>query len=65
MLKVLIVSVILVAFAIMGLAIKLVFDKDAEFIRHSCGGEMKKLNDANDCATCGITKVTNSSKSEK
>lgn len=64
MLKILIVSVILVAFAIMGLAVKLLFDKDAEFTRHSCGGEMKDLKNVNGCAGCGIKELANCSKNE-
>lgn len=64
MLKILIVSVLLVAFAIMGLAVKLLFDKDAEFTRHSCGGEVKDLNDANGCTGCGIKELVNCSKNK-
>jgi hypothetical protein len=54
MLKVLIVSVILVVFAMLGLAVKLLFDKDAEFILHSCAGENKDLNDIDSCTVCEI-----------
>lgn len=63
MLKILIVSVLLVAFAIMGLAVKLLFDKEAEFTRHS-SGEVKDMNDANSGASCGIKELVNCSKNE-
>ncbi len=65
MLKILIVAVILVAFAMLGLGVKLLFDKDAEFTHHSCAGENKDLNDVNGCTGCEIKKSANSSKHEK
>ncbi|MFA7105291.1 MAG: hypothetical protein WC165_09175 [Dysgonamonadaceae bacterium] len=49
----------------LGLGVKLLFDKDAEFTHHSCAGEIKDLNDVDGCAGCEIKKSANSSKHEK
>lgn len=65
MLKILIVAVILVALAVMGLGVKLLFDKDAKITHHSCAGEFKDLHDVDGCAGCEIKKSANSSKHEK
>lgn len=54
MLKILIVSVVLVVFAMLGLAVKLLYDKNAEVTMHSCGGEKKDLNDAGGCVGCEV-----------
>lgn len=65
MLKILIVAVVLVAFAILGLGVKLLFDKDAEFTHHSCAGENKDLNDVNGCTGCEIMKSANCNENKK
>ena len=65
MLKLLLLSIILVAFVMLALSVKLFFDKDAELTRHSCGGENKDLNDAGGCAGCEIKELANCSKNEK
>lgn len=65
MLKILIVAVILVALAIMGLGVKLLFDKDAKFTHHTCTGENKDLNDVDGCAGCEIMKSANCNENKK
>lgn len=65
MLKVLIVAVILVALAMLGLVVKLLFDKDAKFTHHSCAGENKDLNDVDGCTGCEIKELAICSKNEK
>jgi hypothetical protein len=58
-LKILILSVILVAFTILALGVKLLFNKDAAFTGHACSTEGGKQNEINGCAGCGIQDVTN------
>ena len=58
-LKILIVSVVLVAFTMLALGIKMLFNKDASFTVHSCSLEDGKLNEASGCAGCGIQEVAN------
>ena len=65
MLKLLLLSIILVAFVMVALSVKLFFDKDAEFTTHSCGGENKDSNDADGCTSCEIKEVASCSKNKK
>jgi hypothetical protein len=58
-LKTLIVSVILVAFVMLALGVKMLFNKGASFTGHFCSLEEGKLNEANGCADCGIQDITN------
>ncbi|MCK9437397.1 MAG: hypothetical protein PHV91_08895 [Bacteroidales bacterium] len=65
MLKILILSAILVAFAILALGVKILFDKDAEFIRYSCAGENEDFNDVDGCAGCEIKELANCTENGK
>lgn len=58
-LKILILSVILVAFVMLALGVKLFFDKDAEFTGHSCAGDDKDLNNVGGCGGCEIKELAN------
>ncbi|GAB1454576.1 hypothetical protein MASR2M47_46320 [Draconibacterium sp.] len=58
-LKVLILSVILVAFTMLALGVKLLFNKDAEFTGHSCAGNDRELNNDGTCASCEIKELAN------
>lgn len=52
--KVLIISVILVALVMLGLGVKLLFDKNAKFSAHSCALEDGSLKEDGACATCDL-----------
>lgn len=58
-LKVLIISVILVAFIMLALGIKLWFDPDAEFSSHSCALESGDLDEDGVCSKCQLKDLTN------
>ena len=58
-LKILILSVIMVAFTMLALGIKMLFNKDATFTVHSCSLEDGNLNETGGCAGCGIQEMTN------
>jgi len=64
-LKILILSIILVAFTILALGVKLLFNKEASFTGHACSLEDGNLNETGGCAGCGIQEVTNCSEKEK
>lgn len=63
-LKLFIVSVILVAFTMLALGVKLLFDKDATFTHHSCALEDEKLNNVGGCLSCQIKDIANCTKKE-
>jgi len=52
--KVLILSIILVAFVILALGIKLWFDPNAEFTLHSCAFDGDKIDDDGACSKCQL-----------
>jgi hypothetical protein len=52
--KVLIISVILLAFVILALGVKIWFDPDAEFSLHSCALDSDKLNEDGACSKCQL-----------
>ncbi len=58
-LKILILSVILVAFTMLALGVKLLFNKKASFTGHACSMENENSNETGGCAGCGIQEVTN------
>ncbi len=58
-LKILILSIILVAFTALALGVKMLFDKNASFTYHSCVHEDGDLYKTDGCAGCGIQEVTN------
>ena len=64
-LNTLIVSVVLVAFTMLALGVKLLFNKDATFTGHACSLEGGKQNETGGCAGCGIQGVTNCTEKEK
>jgi hypothetical protein len=63
-LKILIVSVILVAFTMLALGIKLLFNKEASFSEHACALENGELNMDGSCASCKIKELANCKKNE-
>lgn len=64
-LKILILSVILVAFTMLALGIKLLFDRDASFTHHSCVAEDQELNNVGGCLGCQIKDSANCTDIEK
>ncbi len=64
-LKILILSVFLVAFAVLALGVKLLFNKKPSFNEHACAMEDEKLNDAGECASCEIKELANCSENVK
>ncbi len=58
-LKIFIMTLILVAFTMLALGVKLLFDKDATFTHHSCAPD-DGISDSNSgCTSCGIKDVAN------
>lgn len=60
-LHILIVTIILVAFTMLALGVKLLFDKDATFTHHSCALDDKDLNNIGGCASCDIKEIADCS----
>ena len=56
--KLLIISVILVAIVMLALGVKLLFDKNAKFSAHSCALEDGSLNEDGACAACDLKDLT-------
>jgi hypothetical protein len=54
MLKVIIISLILVAFVVLALGIKMLFDPKAEFTVHSCALDNGDLDEDGACLKCQI-----------
>jgi hypothetical protein len=64
-LKLLIVSFILVAFVMLALGVKLLFDKNAEFELHSCAfDDNKNIDKELDCSSCQLKKVADCQESK-
>jgi len=57
--NVLIISVILVAVVMLGLGVKLLFDKNAKFSAHSCALNDGSLNQDGACSKCELKDLTN------
>ena len=53
-LKVLIISVFLVAFAMLALGVKMLFNRNAEFTVHSCSLEDGEVDEYGACAKCQL-----------
>lgn len=53
-LKVLIISVIIVAFAMLALGVKMLFNRNAEFTVHSCSFEGGERDENGACAKCRL-----------
>lgn len=64
-LKVLIISIVLVAFVMIALGVKLFFDPKAEFTAHSCALEDGSLDENGACAKCQIKDLANCPEKEK
>lgn len=66
LLKLLMLSVILLAFTMLALGVKLFFNKNAEFIGHRCDGDSRESNkDAGGCGGCAIKKLVNCTENDK
>lgn len=63
-LNILIVTVILVAFSMLALGVKLLFDKNATFTHHSCALEDEELNNVGGCFACQIKDIASCSEME-
>lgn len=63
-LKILILSIILVAFTILALGVKLLFNKEPSLSEHACAVEDGELNKLGGCAACDIQELTNCSVKE-
>ena len=59
--KILILSVVLVAFTILALGVKLLFNREATFTEHACAMEDGELNKVGGCAACEIKELANCS----
>ena len=57
--KVLIISVILVAFVVLALGVKLWFDPKAEFSSHSCALESENPDEVGVCSKCQLQDLAN------
>ena len=64
-LKLLTLSVILVAFTILALGVKLFFNREATFTEHACAMEDGVLNKVGDCSGCEIKELANCTESNK
>ncbi|NQU80333.1 MAG: hypothetical protein HQ543_02290 [Bacteroidetes bacterium] len=64
-LKILILSVILVAFTMLALGVKLLFNRDATFTAHAYAMEDGELNKGGGCAGCEIKELANCAENEK
>lgn len=62
--KVFILSVGLVAFTILALGIKLLFNREASFTEHACAMEDGELNTVGECSGCEIKELSNCTNSE-
>lgn len=64
-LKLLIISVILVAFVFLALGIKLWFDPDAEILPHSCAFEDGNPDKDLGCSMCGLKDIADCTEVDK
>ncbi|MCF6332610.1 MAG: hypothetical protein L3J11_04930 [Draconibacterium sp.] len=63
--KVLILSVFLVAFTMLALGVKLLFNKEPSFTEHACAMEDESLNNVEECTGCEIKELVNCSEKVK
>jgi hypothetical protein len=59
LLKVIVISLVLVAFIVLALGVKLWFDPDAEFSSHSCALDNGDLDENATCFKCQLKDLTN------
>ncbi len=57
-LKVLIISAIILAFVMLALGVKMLFNSNAEFTVHSCSLESGELDEDGACAKCQLKDLT-------
>ena len=57
--KLLIVSLVLVAFVMLALGVKLWFDPNAEFSSHSCALDNGELDENGACSKCQLKELAN------
>jgi len=57
--KLLIVSLVLVAFVVLALGVKLWFDPDAEFSSHSCALDNGNPDEKGTCSKCQLKELDN------
>jgi hypothetical protein len=58
-LKLLIISLVLMAFVVLALGVKLWFDPNAEFSSHSCALDNGELDETGACSKCQLKELTN------
>ncbi len=58
LLKMFLLSVILVAFTMLALAVKLLVNPKAEFSLHTCAFKEGEENEEESCSGCGIKELT-------
>ena len=58
-LKILIISVILVGIVLLAMAVRLLFNRNAEFPAHSCALEDGDMDDTGACYICQLKDLTN------
>jgi len=63
-LKILILSIILVAFTVLALGVKLFFNKEPSLSEHACAAEDGELNKLGGCAACEIQELANCSEKD-
>jgi len=56
--KLLLISVVLIALMVMAFGIKLLLEPGSEFPAHSCALENGQLNEEGTCSACHVTKLT-------
>jgi len=64
-LKIFIVTFILVAFTMLALGVKLLFDKDATFTHHSCALDNGNSDTSSGCTSCGIKEIAHCPEKDK
>ncbi len=57
-LKLLLISVVLIALMVLAFGIRLLFEPGSEFPAHSCALENGQLNKDGVCSACHVTKLT-------
>lgn len=57
LLKVLILSIILIAFLVLAMGVKLWLDPGTEFSSHSCSGDSADINEEGGCSACQIKEL--------
>ncbi len=61
----LIASILLVAFVMLALGIKMLFDPNAEFTAHACSSENGSRDENGACASCQVKELTDCSEDQQ